>query len=133
MSFRCNDCGKTITKVQNIRDCGQCQSHGRATSIPARHDDSDWITPAIIGYMIGSSGTHASTFEPSTPSEPTFSGGGGESAGGGASGSFDAPDTSSDSSSSDSSSDSGSSDSGSSDSGSSDSGSSDSGSSSSDS
>jgi hypothetical protein len=112
MTFKCNNCGKTILKVRDIRDCSRCQSSGRSASIPAERSSSDWITPALIGYIIGSSNSHASTFE---PSEPAFTGGGGEYSGAGAGGSYDAPDTPSDSSSSDS----GSSDSSSSDSGSS--------------
>ncbi len=111
--FKCTDCGLTIRKVQDIRNCGRCESSGRSASVPAHHSDSDWLTPGIIGYLLGSS---SFSHHDSTPQGDVFQGGGGDFSGAGASGSFDAPDSSSSSdsssrdsgsSSSDSSSDSG--------------------------
>ena len=112
--FKCKECGKTVRKVSDVRDCSRCGSRASA-SIPAHHDDSDFLTPALIGYLVGQSFSHDDA-----PAPDSFSGGGGEYSGAGASSSFDAPDSSpSSDSNSDSSGSSGSSDSGSSDSGSS--------------
>lgn len=98
MTFKCHDCGKTIRKVADIRNCARCgRASGKSDVIPAHHDDEDSLTPAILGWMLGS--TFSSHPEPAAD---TFSGGGGESGGSGASGSFDSPSPSSDSSSSDS-------------------------------
>lgn len=50
MSFQCNDCKRTIRTVSDIRNCSRCQSSNRAASIPEHHEDTDWLTPALIGY-----------------------------------------------------------------------------------
>src|SRR5712672_359625 len=116
MSFKCNDCKKTIRRVEDIRSCSRCQQRNRATAIPTSHQDSDWVTPALLGYLFGSSFSHS--VGSMVGQVPDFTVGGGEMAGAGASGHWDndssggsSNDTSSDSSPS---SDSGSSDSGSS-------------------
>lgn len=103
--FKCTDCQKVVRKVEDIRNCSRCQSNGSSASIHERHQDSDWLTPAIIGYALGGGFLEHTTY--STPEEtPSFSRGGGETAGGGASASWsdDSSSSSPDSSSSDSSS-----------------------------
>lgn len=128
MSFRCNECHRNIRTVAEVRNCQRCQSNGRAANIPAHQSDSDWLTPAIIGYALGGGFSSHSSDAPASEPEP-FSGGGGLSGGAGASGSWDddssrsSPSSDSSSSSSDSSSSSSDSGSSSSDSGSSSSGS----------
>lgn len=88
MTFRCHECGKTIHKVADIRNCARCGiPSGKSVPIPAHHDDEDSLTPAILGWMLGS--TFSSHSESSTTE--TFTGGGGQFSGGGASGSFDSP------------------------------------------
>lgn len=99
MSFKCKHCYRTINKVSDILNCSRCQSSNRAESIPVRHDDTDYLTPMIIGYALG--GGFSSSEESSMPE---FSGGGGNFGGGGASGSWssDSSNSSDSSSSSDS-------------------------------
>jgi hypothetical protein len=93
--FKCTDCGKTVRKVADVRDCTRCGQRA-AASIPAHHNDSDFLTPALIGYLVGQSFSH---HDAPSSSPDTFSGGGGETAGAGASGSWDDSSSSSSSSS----------------------------------
>lgn len=88
MSFSCNECQRRLLRVEDIRNCARCRTHGRAVNIPEDHADSDLLTSALIGYALGDG---FSTREPSAPAPEVFSGGGGESAGAGASASWDAP------------------------------------------
>lgn len=87
--FKCAECGKTVRKVSDVRDCQRCGSRASA-SIPSHHTDSDFLTPALIGYLVGLSFSHDSGV-----SQESFTGGGGDYSGAGASGSYDAPDSSS--------------------------------------
>lgn len=124
--FKCTTCQKIIRKVEDVRGCSRCQDRGVASTIPPSHQDSDWLTPALIGYMIGNSmsGSH---YSPVAEETPAFTGGGGDTSGSGSGSSWsdDRSSDSSSSSSSDSSSSSSDSGSSSSDSGSSGGGSSD--------
>lgn len=113
--FQCKQCRKTIMKVEDVRNCATCGQS--AQSIPVHHEDSDWLTPAILGYMVGQSFHTEPSYSADTA--PAFSGSGGDFGGGGASSSWnDSSSSSGSSDSSSSSSDSSSSDSGSSSSGS---------------
>lgn len=98
--FKCTDCNRTISKIEDIRNCPTCRAKGRSQNILDAHDDDDMLTSTIIGYVF------SLPDEPPTPT-PSFVGGGGEFGGAGASASFDPGDSScssSGSSSSDSSS-----------------------------
>lgn len=105
MSFTCDDCRRRLLRVEDIRNCARCRTHGRALNIPQEHTDSDLLTSAMIGYALGSG------FSSSDPvATPDISSGGGQFGGAGASGSWDpSPDSGSSSSSTDSGSSSGSS------------------------
>lgn len=113
--FKCTDCRKVVRTVAEVRNCPRCQSKGTAANIPTHVNDSDWLTPALIGYALGG-GFSGHSHAPVEEATPTFTGGGGDTVGAGAGSSWsDDSDRSSGSSSSDSSyssSDSGSSDSG---------------------
>lgn len=106
--FRCKQagCNKVVRRVEDVRNCRQCQRAGVAQTIPTYHSNDDFLTPLVLGALIGNAfHSHADAL----PSETPFAGGGGESAGGGSSGSWDSPSSDSggssfDSSSSDSSS-----------------------------
>jgi len=118
--FKCTDCQKVVRRVEDIRNCARCNVRGTSSSIPASHSNSDWLTPAIIGYALGGGFSGHSHSAP-VDDTPAFAGGGGDTVGAGAGSSWsdDSRSSSSDSSSSSSDSSSSSSDSGSSDSGSS--------------
>lgn len=77
--FKCTRCNKMISKVSDVRGCYRCGS--RASAIPSSYSSHDSITPAILGYLVGSS--H------SAHEDPPFVGGGGLSGGAGAGGSWD--------------------------------------------
>lgn len=115
--FKCTDCQKVVRRVEDIRNCSRCQSRGIGSSIPANHNDTDWLTPAIIGYALGGGFSSHSHSTPAEDTTPAFSGGGGDTVGAGAGGSWSDDSDRSSGSSDSSSSDSSSSDSGSSDSG----------------
>lgn len=104
MSFTCDDCRRRLLRVEDIRNCARCRTHGRALNIPEEHANDDLLTPTMIGYALGAGFTSS---EPAPV--PDVSGGGGEFSGAGASGSWtpDPPAPSSDTGSSSSSTDSG--------------------------
>lgn len=83
MSFSCDDCKRRLLRVEDIRNCARCRTHGRALNIPEEHANEDLLTPALIGYALGSGFTSS---EPAPT--PDLSGGGGEFSGAGASGSW---------------------------------------------
>jgi hypothetical protein len=87
-AFKCTDCKKIVCLVKDIRNCLRCQSNGSAASIWDHHDDSDWLTHAILGYALDESFSSHETSSKQDDST-TFSGEGGLSNGAGASGSWD--------------------------------------------
>lgn len=96
--FICKRCSKTIRRVEDVRNCATCSP--QAASIPETHSDADDLTPAILGYVIGSM-DHDDRYSSSDPA-PDFSGGGGSFGGAGASSSWDSGSSSDSSSSYDS-------------------------------
>ena len=92
MSFRCNTCYRTIARVSDVRNCSRCHhTYTESTSNQPAARDSDYLTPALLGMLVGmsfsSNNSHAESYAPSEP-EP-YSGGGGDSGGGGSSYSYD--------------------------------------------
>lgn len=76
MSFKCNDCGKTIKTVADVRDCGRCQSSGRSSSIAGHYSSTDFLTPMMLGLMMGSafaSPSHAAPEPEYAPALPPVS------------------------------------------------------------
>lgn len=101
--FRCKQrgCNKVVRRVEDVRACAQCQRAG--VRVDRDQDNTDLLTPFILGTLIGDAfHSHADVLSSEHSEESPFVGGGGDSAGGGASGSWDAPDTSPSSPSSDS-------------------------------